>query len=402
MSKHKKLSLIWMTLVGLTSIYAQAPRKRVIDTNAVTVSFLVYQAQTYINVPPDARTISINTLPAAQAPEDALKNLSDLIHAGKYTAAQQSTADLLQAYPNDERLVKAKTLLDKLITPATSQGSGQPVQLTGMDNVKYNSLIELGREAQETTDLDQQKILFQQFIDKSRAFLQKHPEQILLWQVQAVSALSLGDPLIGYEAGEHLLTVGGANSTDANSQRLLSKLDLKDWLSKDRVIVRGRDFEIRFSEWYQAVTDASAKAQLQDQPGGGERQNISPQQPGLFLGILIFDHLMKKKSNDEDLASAMTNADAQIAETKVLWTNKYGAASNFDEYLKTFGASLGEYRSLKVNELLPYETARRLKLNLNDMSVANKLIKEAGEVQITDPDLNRKFRSQVMQQGQSQ
>src|SRR5271154_6087087 len=51
--------------------------------------------------------------PAGQAPDDVMKKLSELVHAGKYAEAQQLTSGLLLAYPDDQRLIKAKTLLDK-------------------------------------------------------------------------------------------------------------------------------------------------------------------------------------------------------------------------------------------------------------------------------------------------
>src|SRR5277367_4540340 len=53
------------------------------------------------------------TTPAAQAPEELLKKLSELVHAGKYAEAQQLTAGLLMAYPDDQRLIKTKALLDQ-------------------------------------------------------------------------------------------------------------------------------------------------------------------------------------------------------------------------------------------------------------------------------------------------
>ena len=156
---------------------------------------------------------SVTTAPAAapsdlvsdaQAPEAMTKKITDLVHSGKYTEAQQLTTGLLIAYPNDERLIKAKALIEKLLAPGGSATaapvSSQPArpaanakaaQLTGMDQVDYDALIELGRQAQQNTDLEQQKVSLKQFMDQSGLFLQKHPDQILLWQIRAASAISL-------------------------------------------------------------------------------------------------------------------------------------------------------------------------------------------------------------------
>jgi len=35
--------------------------------------------------------------------------------------------------------------------------------------------------------------------------LQKHPDQILLWQLRAASAITLNEPMAGYQAGEKLI-----------------------------------------------------------------------------------------------------------------------------------------------------------------------------------------------------
>jgi hypothetical protein len=101
-----------------------------------------------------------------------------------------------------------------------------------MDKVDYNALIELARQAQASTDLDQQNALLRQFMDQSKVFLQQHPDQMLLWQLRAASAISLQEPMDGYEAGRKLIAAGGTDSNDASLQQLLAKLKLLGWLDK--------------------------------------------------------------------------------------------------------------------------------------------------------------------------
>jgi len=196
----------------------------------------------------DAVAVATNTAPkaTAQAPDDMTRKITDLVHAGKYLEAQQLTTGLLVAYPDDQRLMGAQALIEKLLAAG---GSANPApenskpasptpnnadEFTGMDKVDYNALIELAREAQQTTDLTEQTKLLKQFMDQSTLFLQKHPDQILLWQVRAASAISLNEPMAGYEAGEKLIGAGAANSSDANLQRLLGQLRNKGWLDRQR------------------------------------------------------------------------------------------------------------------------------------------------------------------------
>ena len=89
---------------------------------------------------------------AELAPDDVTRKISELVHAGKYAEAQQLTIGLLAVYPGDQRLVKTNELLGKLIAKASSpkpdimqSSDRQPPQLSGMDRVEFNSLIELAR-----------------------------------------------------------------------------------------------------------------------------------------------------------------------------------------------------------------------------------------------------------------
>src|SRR5258708_11447105 len=98
-----------------------------------------------------------------------------------------------------------------------------------MDKVDYNALIELARQAQQTTDLEQQTTLLKQFMKDSDSFLQQHPNEMLLWQLRAASAISLNDPIAGYVAGQKLLATGAADSNEPNLQRLLAQLKNQGW-----------------------------------------------------------------------------------------------------------------------------------------------------------------------------
>ncbi len=228
---------LFLPLIVLPPIHAQRTTSAHVGSNASTA-----------NGAPE------NTAPAGQVPDDVMKKLSDLVHAGKYAEAQQSVTALLILYPDDQRLIKVKTLLDKaplsskLADPTTSSNPGasnvassiptlntNAEHFTGMDKVDYNSLIELVKQAQQTTDLDQQKESLQKFMTKSGPFLVKHPDEILLWQLRAASALILNNPKAGYEAGQNLLAVGAADSIDPSMQHLMAQLNLEGWLEKRNV-----------------------------------------------------------------------------------------------------------------------------------------------------------------------
>jgi hypothetical protein len=208
-------------------------------------------AQTEGSTSADTRPSPAGPTTPGQAPDEVMKKLSDLVHAGKYAEAQQLTAGLLLAYPDDQRLLKAKALLDKSLAAAGAASaaadsnphisdatSAQPTastnagHLTGMESVDYDALIELAKQAQQTTDLPAQRKLLQQFMDQSGLFLQRHPTDVLLWQLRAAAAISLNDAMAGYEAGKRLLLTGVADGTDPNVRRMLAQLKNKGWLDK--------------------------------------------------------------------------------------------------------------------------------------------------------------------------
>jgi len=244
-----KLSMF--CILGLAIILIDAPPIRAQATPKVPA---------YSRAPADSASppSSTNTYAApasapapGQAPDDVIKKLSDLVHAGKYADAQQSVTALLMFYPDDQRLVKAKVLLDKAMasskpedlgasanppadSPASAASNGTVEPLSGMDKVDYEALKELVRQAQQTTDLAQQTQLLKQFMEQSGPFLQKHPNNLMMWELRAASAMGLNAPLAGYESGQKLLALGAADNNDPNVQHLLAQLKNSGWLDEKK------------------------------------------------------------------------------------------------------------------------------------------------------------------------
>lgn len=104
MSESATLGLL-LILIALAPLRAQAPDSSPAGTNATAAS----------------------PAPAGQAPDDVMKKLSELVRAGKYTEAQQLTAALLLAFPDDHRLIKAKELLDKALVTAENKVLPPPI-----------------------------------------------------------------------------------------------------------------------------------------------------------------------------------------------------------------------------------------------------------------------------------
>ena len=227
---------------------AKLPRLLVLASFLVLIPLSHLHPQTSTTAPANGSVAAAPSAPSAQAPDEMTKKITELVLAGKYAEAQKLTEGLLIAYPDDQRLIKAKVLIDSRLAPGGSTsaapGSAQPTQpasnagptqLTGMDKIDYTALIELAREGKESTDLNQQNALLKQFMDQSRVFLQKHPEQTLLWELRAQAAISLNELIAGYQAGQKLMAAGASDSNDSTLLSLLGKLKNKGWLDKQRV-----------------------------------------------------------------------------------------------------------------------------------------------------------------------
>jgi hypothetical protein len=98
--KYMKLIILglFLSLIFLPPLHAQAAASPRADTNPTTA----------------------NAVPTGQAPDEVMKKLSDMVHARRYADAQHLITGLLVVYPDDQRLIKAKALLDKSLGSPTA------------------------------------------------------------------------------------------------------------------------------------------------------------------------------------------------------------------------------------------------------------------------------------------
>ncbi len=193
---------------------------------------------------PSPAAPSINTLTDHLAPDEAMRELRDLIHAGKYTEASQLTSALLPAHPHDQRLLQTRALLDKALNPSSLTAATAPPRqsdggagrtesmLTLPEQANYHALLELARQAKQTGDLSEQKTLLRQFMSESRVLADRYPDLVLLWEMRAASAMVLDDIRAGAEAGKKLMLLSDSERNAANRPPVLELLKNKGWLDE--------------------------------------------------------------------------------------------------------------------------------------------------------------------------
>src|SRR5690348_12720046 len=97
----RALIVVVLAMICVAPLHAQAPGRAAGDTNSSSTN---------------------------SAPDDVMKKLSELVRAGRYEEAHQLTAALLLAFPDDQRLIKAKALLGQaLLTGANRVVPPPPV-----------------------------------------------------------------------------------------------------------------------------------------------------------------------------------------------------------------------------------------------------------------------------------
>ena len=348
------------------------------------IFLLPLHAQRATKDPGNANTAATgpSTRAATQAPEEMTRKITDLVNAGKYAEAQQLTTGLLVAYPDDQRLIKAKALIENLLTPGHPANAApentypaQPAanngeEFTGMDKIDYTALIELAREAQQTTDLTEQTTLLEQFMDQSNSFLQKHPDQILLWQLRAASAISLNEPMAGYQAGEKLIGAGAASSNDATLQRLLEQLKNKGWLDKQN------------AEELQRSVDKAREQQHEAEERVKNTFPVVHAKVGFGVNGYGYGHLVIDKDSavyegtDENIHLAVS----QIREVKV--------ACNVDACGMSFTPKSGrKFFFLAVTEQGVADRTGRGKIFYKPAVLGNAVVRRWGFVKIDDKTL---------------
>ena len=193
---------------------------------------------------PGLAAASVNATADRLAPDEALRELRDLIHAGKYTEASQLNSALLAAHPHDQRLTRTRALLDKALTassltaaPAPSRpsaGISGPAEsrLTMPEQANYQALLALARQAKQAAAMAEQKTLLRQFMNESRTLADRYPDLALLWEMRAAAAMVLDDIRAGAEAGKQLMLLSESANNDANLPSLLALLKNKGWLDE--------------------------------------------------------------------------------------------------------------------------------------------------------------------------
>lgn len=131
---------------------------------------------------------------------------------------------------------------------------------------------------------------------------------MLVWQLRAAAAISLNDPMVGYEAGQRLLASGAADLNDSNLQRLLGQLKNKGWLDQQK------------AEELQRSVD---KAREQEQEAEERLQNTFPVvhgKVGFGANGYGYGHLLIDKDSAvyEGTDEKVRLAVSQIREVKVV------------------------------------------------------------------------------------
>lgn len=209
------------------------------------------------NVAPAATAAPVVSSDTAKIPDAQIRRLTDLISAGKIEEAAKVAEALVNFFPDDPRAAKYKSQIAALgattsAAPSTPPSPGPPsastpaaaAQPTGRDRIVYNSTLLLLQQARESDNSNTRTSLLRRFLYESAPLADKYPTLLHLWQARAAVALELDEARPGILAGDNLLKLGAADSSDPALQNLLAQLHRKTWLDQDKAdAIRARDKE---------------------------------------------------------------------------------------------------------------------------------------------------------------
>jgi tetratricopeptide (TPR) repeat protein len=176
----------------------------------------------------------------AEIPAAAQKEIDRLVQQDKFSEALARVDALLRSNPNDKDLLELKAQLQKSVpaapatpaTAATSTPSAAP-RLNSEDRLALDTLNSIIDDIKAAKDEDSSKKLMQEFLDRSKPFVEKFPEQAGIWAMRATAAMDLDRIADGADAARHLKSLGALDSDDTQTRKVMARLSRKGWLSLD-------------------------------------------------------------------------------------------------------------------------------------------------------------------------
>jgi hypothetical protein len=179
---------------------------------------------------------------AASAHAQTAPTQSDLekqVQSEQWADAAKTVEILLKNKPDDATLKGYKEEITKhLANPEASippKVKSEPGKLTGADKLEWNTLLLMVDDALKATGTEEGKKALAEYLEKSAAFVAKHPDYLKAWQFRAVAALELDKAQQGLEAGLKLKALGALDSEDPAMMKLMANLNRKQWLDETAV-----------------------------------------------------------------------------------------------------------------------------------------------------------------------
>lgn len=121
-------------------------------------------------------------------------------------------------------------------------------QLKGEDRLLLDTLNSIVSDIKVSDQDLARKKLMREFLEKSRPFTEKFPNQTNLWLMRATAAISLNDTDAGCQAGKKLKSLGILDDDDPEIRKLMAALNRKGWLN-DADVERAKAQAVQKKWW---------------------------------------------------------------------------------------------------------------------------------------------------------
>lgn len=211
-----KLGLLFVLLLGLGSLaYADGYDDGLVKANAAfkagkTADALTLTEAMQKSVPNRYEAFALSALVLAQA--------------GRVDEAKAAIDNASKRAPA-EKQARVREIAQLIAAHAGADAT----TLSGTERRRYNGLLVIIDEADAAKNPAERSKLLAEFLEKSAAFVQDHPQLLQVWTLRAVAAIELNRAKVAWESGQQMTQLGADNSDDPKVGKVLAMLDRKGW-----------------------------------------------------------------------------------------------------------------------------------------------------------------------------
>jgi len=211
---------------------AQAPR--VAPAKTVTYGELVVQSNALLkeNKFLDAYDVALQAMEIDSNRFEAYLLIAGIQHRnGSAEEAQEYLQKALERAPDDKKRT-IQQLASEFSKPTAIPQVQATESVAASAQRRYAALLLVIEDADKAQSREERQKYLDEFLQKSKSFIEESPLGVKIWTLRAAAALELERRGDAWEAGRKILSFGTLTTEDSKIQTLLANLERKGWLGE--------------------------------------------------------------------------------------------------------------------------------------------------------------------------